>query len=98
MYRERGGCGSKVEIGAVDRKRINDALDKHLEKSSPSTSRFLNGKEKDRLSVLSTSSGKQPEHRLINNNFLLGNFDSDVPCIGVFQWVRWRDEGRYAGV
>ncbi|CAL9077494.1 unnamed protein product [Musa acuminata var. zebrina] len=68
MYRDRGGCGSRVEIGAVDRKRINDALDKHLEKSSPSTSRFLNGKEKDRLSVLSTSSGKQPEHRLVSKN------------------------------
>ncbi|RID54569.1 hypothetical protein BRARA_G01878 [Brassica rapa] len=45
MYKERSGGGgggsSRSEIlnGAVDRKRINDALSKKLEKSSPSTSR-----------------------------------------------------------
>ncbi|XP_068330454.1 putative casein kinase II subunit beta-4 isoform X2 [Pyrus communis] len=62
MYRERGGGGgggsSKTEIvgGSLDRKRINDALDKHLEKSTPSTSRALaNSKDKERLSVPSTS-------------------------------------------
>ncbi|KAK1272839.1 putative casein kinase II subunit beta-4 [Acorus gramineus] len=64
MYRERGG--SKSEMGPIDRKRINDALDKQLERSSPSTSKGgLNGKERDsininRLSVPSTSSGKHP--------------------------------------
>ncbi|XP_077244880.1 casein kinase II subunit beta-1-like isoform X2 [Tasmannia lanceolata] len=63
MYRDRGGGGTKPEIGPLDRKRINDALDKHLEKSSPSTSKGLNGKDKDRLSVPSTSSGKLPDHR-----------------------------------
>ena len=63
MYRERAGSGSKAEIGAVDRKRINDVLDKHLEKSPPSASRGLNSKEKDRMLVPSTSSGKQPEPR-----------------------------------
>ncbi|XP_024173925.1 putative casein kinase II subunit beta-4 isoform X3 [Rosa chinensis] len=47
MYRERGSGGSKMtEVGAVDRKRINDALDKQLERSSPSTSRAaINGKD-----------------------------------------------------
>ncbi|CAB4269417.1 unnamed protein product [Prunus armeniaca] len=69
MYRERGGGGSsKTEIvgGPLDRKRINDALDKHLEKSSPSTSRALaNSKDKERLSVPSTSTGKsQLDHRV----------------------------------
>ncbi|KAK4493097.1 hypothetical protein RD792_018063 [Penstemon davidsonii] len=40
MYRDRGGGGSsKGGADILDRKRINDALDKHLEKSSPSTSR-----------------------------------------------------------
>ncbi|CAL9137580.1 unnamed protein product [Musa acuminata var. zebrina] len=68
MHRERGRSGSKVEIEAVDRKRINDALDKHMEKSPPSASRGLNSKEKDRLSVPSTSSGKQPEHRSLSKN------------------------------
>ena len=75
MYRDRGGGGgggtggsSKPEIvgGPLDRKRINDALDKHLEKSSPSTSRAMNssGKDKERLSAPSTSAGKsQLDHR-----------------------------------
>ncbi|KAJ0599748.1 hypothetical protein HanIR_Chr03g0108491 [Helianthus annuus] len=41
--------------GPLDRKRINDALGKQLEKtSSSSTSRFLN-KEKDRIYMPSTS-------------------------------------------
>ncbi|KAH0755170.1 hypothetical protein KY290_025440 [Solanum tuberosum] len=60
MYRDRGGGGgggggsSKSEMigGPLDRKRINDALDKHLEKLSPSTSRSLKDK-----AVPSTSTG-----------------------------------------
>uniref|UniRef100_A0A5B6Z888 Casein kinase II subunit beta n=1 Tax=Davidia involucrata TaxID=16924 RepID=A0A5B6Z888_DAVIN len=60
MYRDRGGAGSKSEMGHVDRKRINDALDKHLERSSPSTSRGVNGKDKDRLSAQSILTGKPP--------------------------------------
>lgn len=40
MYKGRGGPASKSE----DRKRINDVLDKQLERSSPSTSRPINGK------------------------------------------------------
>ncbi|KAF3445618.1 hypothetical protein FNV43_RR10794 [Rhamnella rubrinervis] len=68
MYRDRvgGGGSSKSEIvgGPLDRKRINDALDKHLEKSSPSTSRALTSKDKERLSMPSTSTGKsQFDHR-----------------------------------
>ena len=39
MYRDRGGGGASKAGEMLDRKRINDALDKHLEKSSPSTSR-----------------------------------------------------------
>ncbi|KAK4410910.1 putative casein kinase II subunit beta-4 [Sesamum angolense] len=35
--RDRGGGGSSKGGDMLDRKRINDALDKHLEKSSPST-------------------------------------------------------------
>ncbi|PKI53531.1 hypothetical protein CRG98_026076 [Punica granatum] len=62
MYRDRGPGGSKSEVGVVDRKqRINDALDKHLERSSPSTSRVINGKDKSAHSVLL---GKAPsDHR-----------------------------------
>ena len=63
MYRDRGGGGgsSKAEIGGgpLDRKRINDALDKHLEKSSPSISRNI--KDRERVSVPSTSAGKSQQ-------------------------------------
>ncbi|XP_018506369.2 casein kinase II subunit beta-1 isoform X3 [Pyrus x bretschneideri] len=64
MYRERGLGGSKATevVGpAADRKqRINDALDKQLERSSPSTSRAMNGKDKPLI-----MGGKQPpsDHR-----------------------------------
>ncbi|KAJ8540107.1 hypothetical protein K7X08_026496 [Anisodus acutangulus] len=70
MYRDRGGGGggsSKSEMvgGPLDRKRINDALDKHLEKLSPATSRS----SKDKV-VPSTSAGgagkSHFDHR--NNN------------------------------
>ncbi|XP_010269851.1 PREDICTED: casein kinase II subunit beta-1-like isoform X1 [Nelumbo nucifera] len=78
MYRDRGGGGSKSEIGPIDRKRINDALDKVLEKSSPSTSKGLNGKDKDRLSVPSTSAGKPPpDHRHNRSASLSKNKCSD---------------------
>ncbi|OIT07834.1 PREDICTED: putative casein kinase II subunit beta-4 [Nicotiana attenuata] len=61
MYRDRGGGSSKSEIvgGPLDRKRINDALDKHLEKSSPSTSRAFKDK-----AVPSTSAGKSHQQHL----------------------------------
>ncbi|KAK4258106.1 hypothetical protein QN277_007599 [Acacia crassicarpa] len=49
MYRVPGGVvGSKSEVGSVDRKRINDVLDKQLKRSSLSTSRA--SRAKDRLS------------------------------------------------
>ena len=64
MHRERGvAAGSKAEMASIDRKRINDALDKHLERSSPSTSKGLNGKDKDRVSAQSTLIGKPPPHQ-----------------------------------
>ncbi|KAG7639722.1 Casein kinase II subunit beta-like [Arabidopsis thaliana x Arabidopsis arenosa] len=69
MYKDRSGGGimggggsSRSEIlgGAIDRKRINDALDKHLKKSSPSTSRVFTSKDKD--SFPSTSTAKSQLH------------------------------------
>lgn len=66
MHRERGvggGGGSRSEKGQVDRKRINDALDKQLERSSPSTSsRALNNnaKDKDRLLAQSMLAAAKP--------------------------------------
>ncbi|XP_028772871.1 casein kinase II subunit beta-2-like isoform X2 [Neltuma alba] len=59
MYRVQGAVvGSKSEVGAVDRKRINDVLDKQLERSSPSTSRAI--KAKDRSSDQSLFPSKPP--------------------------------------
>jgi casein kinase II subunit beta len=55
MYRERGSVGSKAEVASVDRKRINDVLDKQLERSSPSTSRTINGKDRSSSSSLLTA-------------------------------------------
>ncbi|RAL46187.1 unnamed protein product [Cuscuta campestris] len=63
MYRDRGGGGSsKSEIvgGALDRKRINDVLDKHLEKLSPSTSK--SSKEKASTSVAAAGAGGKLQH------------------------------------
>ncbi|XVF79697.1 hypothetical protein PTKIN_Ptkin15bG0010200 [Pterospermum kingtungense] len=65
-HRERGGGSSKSELvgGPLDRKRINDALDKHLEKTSPPTFRGLSSKDKERSSLPSTSTGKSHlDHR-----------------------------------
>ncbi|KAL3624534.1 casein kinase 2 regulatory subunit [Castilleja foliolosa] len=57
MY--RGGASSKGgEL--LDRKRINDALDKHLEKSSPSTSR---NKGSAVAVTTSAAAGKQIDYR-----------------------------------
>lgn len=74
MYKDRGGGiggSSKSEIvggpsSSLDRKRINDALDKHLEKSSPSTSRGLKDKSSAVAAVPSTSAvaGKLHQHQL----------------------------------
>ncbi|XP_010506396.1 PREDICTED: putative casein kinase II subunit beta-4 isoform X1 [Camelina sativa] len=66
MYKDRSGGGgimggggsSRSEIlggGAIDRKRINDALDKHLKKTSPSTSRAFSSKDKDSFPSTSTA-------------------------------------------
>ncbi|XP_059643417.1 casein kinase II subunit beta-2-like [Cornus florida] len=79
MYRDRGSVGSKSEMGHVDRKRINDALDKHLERSSPSTSRRLNGKDlKDRLSAQSILTGKPPpDQKDLRSSSLAENKCSD---------------------
>ncbi|GAB2296649.1 casein kinase 2 regulatory subunit [Dionaea muscipula] len=57
------GRGSSKAAMVVDRKRINEALDKHLERSSPSTSKGLNlngednSNNKDRLSAQSMVTG-----------------------------------------
>ena len=54
MYRQRGGVGSRSEVGPIDRKRINDVLDKQLERSSPSTSRVIKGKDSSAQSILAS--------------------------------------------
>uniref|UniRef100_M1A9X3 Casein kinase II subunit beta n=1 Tax=Solanum tuberosum TaxID=4113 RepID=M1A9X3_SOLTU len=77
MYRDRGGGGgggggsSKSEMigGPLDRKRINDALDKHLEKLSPSTSRSLKDKAVPSTSTGGGGAGKSHfDHRNTNKD------------------------------
>ncbi|KAI3889606.1 hypothetical protein MKW92_019225 [Papaver armeniacum] len=60
MYKDsRGGGGSsRSEIG-IDRKKINDALDKHLEKSSPAST-----SKNNRTTIPSSSSGKQQQQQI----------------------------------
>lgn len=70
--RRGGGGGSKVEIMKDNRKKqINDVLDKHLERSSPSSSRGGGGglgfKGKDRLSGLSGTGKASLQQKLIGN-------------------------------
>lgn len=60
MYRERGVGGSKSEVGPVDRKRINEALDKQLERSSPSTSRSAGINGRDSKQAQAVLMGKTP--------------------------------------
>ena len=61
MYKVQGGAvGSKSEVGpTVDRKRINDVVDKQLERCSPSTSRAV--KAKDRSSEQSLKTPSDPK-------------------------------------
>lgn len=61
MYKDRGGGGSSKGGEMLDRKRINEALDKHLEKSSPSTSR--NKGSAVAVPSTSTAAGKHVDPR-----------------------------------
>ncbi|KAK4804556.1 hypothetical protein SAY86_004373 [Trapa natans] len=76
MMYSRGGGSSKSDV--VDRRRIiNDALDKQLEKLSPSTSRAKD-KDRGRIAVPSSSTGKsQLDHRDSRNSSLSKNKASE---------------------
>eukprot|EP00268_Persea_americana_P047678 TRINITY_DN498_c0_g1_i3.p1 TRINITY_DN498_c0_g1~~TRINITY_DN498_c0_g1_i3.p1 ORF type:complete len:290 (+),score=43.97 TRINITY_DN498_c0_g1_i3:306-1175(+) len=81
MYRDRGGRGSKPDIGPLDRKRITDALDKQLERSSRSNSKGPITKDKERVTAPSTSSSTklppQSDHRDMRPASLSKNKCSD---------------------
>ncbi|KAG0498642.1 hypothetical protein HPP92_003333 [Vanilla planifolia] len=99
MYSYRGGVGggtigSKTEMGTLDHKRINDALDKHLEKSSPSTSRGMGAKAKERLPVNSISVGKQPDHLPAGSSNIKCSDDSEESDVSGSDgddtsWITW---------
>lgn len=85
----RGGggasvVGSKSEIASIDRRRINDALDKKLEKSLPSTSKgssaYYSNKEKNTTTTTNTS-------RLLS-------VPTSVSATGVKQVVDTRDRDK----
>ncbi|PPD74955.1 hypothetical protein GOBAR_DD28117 [Gossypium barbadense] len=82
-HRDRGIGSSKSEL--IDRKRLVASLDKHLEKLSPCTSRGLNGKDKERSSLPSTSTGKsQLDHRDSRSTALSKARCSDADASWVF--------------
>ncbi|XP_042387200.1 putative casein kinase II subunit beta-4 isoform X2 [Zingiber officinale] len=91
MYRDTRGSGSKLEIGTAEWKRISEAFDKHLEKSPPTVSRGMNSKDKDRLSVPSTSAGKKPEHRSLSKTNETDSEESDVSGSDMedTSWISW---------
>lgn len=101
MYKERS-VGSEARTGAsksdltlrdpLDRKRINDALDKHLERSSPSTSKAGVNGSKDRIAIPSTSSGKMnTDHKDGRSGSLSKNKCSDgVPFILFIRFYLYR--------
>ncbi|XP_010481376.1 PREDICTED: casein kinase II subunit beta-1-like isoform X2 [Camelina sativa] len=63
MYRERGTANSRPEV--VDRKRINDAL----ERPSPSTSRKVNGKGKGTVTAATANlMGKKQQQQQSNDS------------------------------
>ncbi|KAK1372460.1 Casein kinase II subunit beta [Heracleum sosnowskyi] len=95
MYSRRGGGGgSKAEMIKDNRnKQINDALDKHLERSSPSSSRGGGGlvfKDKDRVSVLSGNGKASLQQKLIEESET-DSEESDVSgSDGVdSSWISW---------
>ncbi|KAK4795969.1 hypothetical protein SAY86_028295 [Trapa natans] len=99
MYRERGPDGCKPEVAVVDRKeRIGNVLDKHLERSSPSTSRAVNCKEKS--TAHSLLDRKAPPDRresaYLKNNLSYDELetDSEEPDVSEPEgddtsWVSW---------
>ncbi|KAL5728409.1 putative casein kinase II subunit beta-4 [Ranunculus cassubicifolius] len=75
----RGGVGSKSEITSIDRRRINDALDKKLEKSLPSTSKgsaYYSNKDKNNSRILAIPTTASSD-RNNNNSFNKNNKSSD---------------------
>ena len=96
MYRNRSkGTGnrtgvSKSELGTLrdsfDRKRINDALDKNLEKSSLSVTKGGNAKDKDPLSFPSTSAGR--------NTSIGDSWDVREARKNVFEKTKYPDDGQ----
>ncbi|CAH2057978.1 unnamed protein product [Thlaspi arvense] len=102
MYKDRsggimgGGGSSRSEIlgGAIDRKRINDALDKHLKKSSPSTSKVFTSKDKDSFPSTSTAKSQLPDHRHSRSPEVESETDSEGSDVSGSEgddtsWISW---------
>ncbi|GJU84151.1 putative casein kinase II subunit beta-4 isoform X2 [Tanacetum coccineum] len=70
--------------GGVDRKRINEALDKHLEKTSNSSSRILNSKDKDKEKLLIASTSAAWESETDSEESDVSGSDEDDTS-----WISW---------
>ncbi|XP_061358924.1 casein kinase II subunit beta-1-like isoform X2 [Gastrolobium bilobum] len=84
MYKDRGVSVSKSE----DRKRINDVLDKQLERSSPSTSRVINAKDRSdkdpRSASISKNSNISEESETDSEESDVSGSDGDDTS-----WISW---------
>lgn len=100
MYRDRGVGGSRAEVAHLaDRKqRINEVLDKQLERSSPSTSRtVINGKDKSVLMAKHPPTSDQRDRdSLAKNNFSDEESETDSEDSDVSgsdgddtSWISW---------
>ncbi|KAG5051306.1 hypothetical protein JHK87_003504 [Glycine soja] len=88
MYKERGGVRSKSEVTSADRKRINDILNKQLERSSSSTSRAaaaINGKDSSSSSLLAAAKDSRFAFVTapISKNSNAFDVDSPIPNVDV---------------
>jgi len=85
MYRERGIGVSKTDVDHR-KQRISDVLDKHLDRSSPSSSRPTNGKDL----FLFMNKQQPPDHNNIDhllskdNNASVGNSSTCLFRVFVF--------------
>ncbi|XP_074272845.1 casein kinase II subunit beta-1-like isoform X2 [Silene latifolia] len=89
MHRERGPPSKSPEIGGVDRKRLNDVLDKHLERTSPSTSRGQsNPKDKDKAATPSDHSDLTKPINISDEESETDSEESDVSGSDG-SWISW---------
>ncbi|XP_020093627.1 putative casein kinase II subunit beta-4 isoform X2 [Ananas comosus] len=83
MYKDRLLGGSKVEVGFVDRKRVEEAVDKHLEEPSTSAGKQLEHGDQ-RHSSLSENRKSEVESVSYSEDSDFSSYDG-----GDASWITW---------